>query len=173
MLRRMQSLLFPVLVSLLVGCEAAEPASDEAAAVESSATDDAAVRTAIEARLDDYEKASMAGDLAALKGMWTPDVHVIGSGIDFSGAQFFAVLDQMFANRPEVQKFDVRAAEVFAHGDAAYAIGDYESTEKYGDAAPVSMHESYFARWQREADGTWRIDRWVTTPVAAAEGHTP
>jgi ketosteroid isomerase-like protein len=69
-----------------------------------------------------------------------------------------------------VETIDIRTDETFVHGDVAYTIGDYEETlTMTPDAEPMSVHNHWFARWERGADGTWRIDRMVVGTVEAPE----
>ena len=113
----------------------------------------------------------MAGDVEAMKALWTDDVHLLQPGMNLSGAEVMAFFDGSFGGGAQVQSMDIRTAEVFVHGDTAYTIGDYDETlTMTPDETPISVHNNWFARWERGADGTWRIDRMVTGAVGAPEG---
>lgn len=155
----------PFLVLILAACQAPPPP------VETAPVDESAVRAALEARIDAYEEASMVGDLATMKSLWTDDVHLFEPGMNMEGAEVAAFYDEVFGGGAQVQAIEIRTADVFVHGDAAYTIGDYEETVMMApDAEPITVHNNWFARWELGADGTWRIDRMVVGAVDAPDG---
>jgi ketosteroid isomerase-like protein len=160
----------PLLAMTLAACEAPPPPAETAETAETAQVDEAAVRAALAARIDAYERAAVEGDLATMKALWTDDVRLFEPGMVLSGAEVGAFYDEVFGGSARVETIDIRTDETFVHGDVAYTIGDYEETlTMTPDAEPMSVHNHWFARWERGADGTWRIDRMVVGTVEAPE----
>jgi ketosteroid isomerase-like protein len=158
----------PLLALTLAACEAPPPPAETA---ETAQVDEAAVRAALAARIDAYEQAALEGDLASMKGLWTDDVRLFQPGMVMSGAEVGAFYDEVFGGGARVETIDIRTDEAFVHGDVAYTIGDYEETLMMApDAEPMVEYNHWFARWERGADGTWRIDRMVVGAVDAPDG---
>lgn len=62
---------------------------------------------------------------------------------------------------------EFQTADLFVDGGAAYELGRYEETGRFGGEPPETFRGNYFRRWERGADGSWRIDRFVAGPVDA------
>lgn len=157
---------------LLAACQPADTETGEAApAAEMAEADEAAVRDALMGRIDGYEQAALAGDVEGMNDMWTEDARMFEPGMDMSGPEITAFYDEVFGGGARVTGIDIRTSEVFAHGDVAYSIGDYQETLVMSEGAePMEVHANWFARWERGADAVWRIDRLMTAPVDAPEG---
>ena len=66
-----------------------------------------------------------------------------------------------------VLALDIRPDEMFVHGDAAYEIGEYDETVQMAGEEPMTLRNFYALRWERGADGVWRIDRFLGAPREA------
>lgn len=153
---------FLALAGLLAGCAPAEtpPPEDE--------TDEQAVREELSARMDAYGEAALAGDANALVGFWTEDARLWEPGMDMDRSEIGAFLRE-FLQTGRVTSFEIEPFDVFVHGDAAYDFGRYDEVlEIEGETQEIRGY--YAARWERGADGVWRIDRLVAGPRDAPEG---
>lgn len=165
-----------VVVPAIVACEPAETSPEAAAAAqpaaEVAAPEEGAVRAALEAQLQSYEQAALAGEVTGVLALWTDDALLLEPGLRLSGSDLPRFYEELFAGGgATVTAIDIRTSEVFVHGDVAYSIGDYDETVVLGaDAEPMAIHNHYFARWERGADGAWKVDRLVVGAVDAAEG---
>lgn len=172
--RSVRQMTVSLLALTLAACEPPPPpaeTAETAQTAEVAEVDEAAVRAALAARIDAYEQAAVEGDLVTMKALWTDDVRLLEPGMVLSGAEVSAFYDELFGGGARVETIDIRTDEAFVHGDVAYTIGDYEETVVMApDAEPMSVHNHWFARWERGADGTWRIDRMVVGTVEAPEG---
>lgn len=157
-------LILPILGAvLLVACSAPETDSADA--------DATAVRQELLRRIGDYERALLDGDPAAVKGFWTEDARVFLPGLSLEGSGLAAFVDEFYAGGGRVLSVDFQPGEVFVHGEAAYEVGRLEETARFGGHEPQTVRENYFLRWQRDADGSWRIDRFFAVPVDAHGGQ--
>jgi uncharacterized protein (TIGR02246 family) len=167
-MRRSYATLALLLTISVAACEAPPPPAETSAPAE---VDEASVRAALAARIDAYEQAALATDAEGMKALWTDDVRVIQPGMSRSGAEVPAMYDETVASGVTIQSIDIRMAEVWVHGDVAYTLGDYdESMTAAAGEDPIEIHSNWFGRWERGADGQWRIDRLMTSPVDAPEG---
>lgn len=170
----MRSLLriLPFVALSVIACEPAETTPEAAEpAAEMAAEDETAVRNAMEAQLDTYEQAALAGEIPGMLAIWTDDVELYEPGLRMSGSDLPGFYEEMFATGGiTVNEIDIRTSEVFVHDDVAYSIGDYEEDLTVGaDAETMTVHNHYFARWERGADGTWKVDRIVVGAVDGPE----
>ena len=96
------------------------------------------------------------------------DAHLLEAGVDLSGDQVGDYFREFFETG-RVLSFDIEAFDQFVHADVAYELGQYDETvEVEGEEATVQNY--YFLRWEKGADGMWRIDRLVTGPREAPSG---
>lgn len=165
--------ILPVVVLSVMACEPAETTPEAAEpAAEMTAVDETAVRDALEAQINAYEQAALAGEVSGMLAVWTDDAELYEPGVRMSGSDLPGFYEELFASGGvTIEEIDIRTSEVFVHGDAAYSIGDYDETLTVGPAAEtMNIHNNYFARWQRGADGMWQIDRIVVGAVDGPEG---
>lgn len=130
---------------------------------------EAAVAEELAERLDAYEQALLNGQAAPVKSFWTEDARVLVPGTDLTGSELMSFIDDFFAAGGVVRSVEFRTADIFVHGDAAYELGQYEETGQMGEQAPEHVSSNYFLRWERQPDGSWKIDRFVAGPTAAPE----
>lgn len=129
------------------------------------------VRQELLQRIRDYEQALLDGDPMAVKGFWTEDARVLLPGLSLEGDALASFVDQFYAGGGRVLSVKFQPREVFVHGDAAYDLGRLEETARFGGHEPEAVRENYFLRWERGADGSWRIDRFLAVPVDAHGGE--
>lgn len=138
---------------------------------DSAGADANAVQQELLERIEEYEQALLAGDPAAVRGFWTDDARVFLPGLSLEGGGLAAFVDEFYAGGGRVLSVDFQPREVFAHGEAAYELGQLEETARFGGQEPQTVRENYFLRWRRDADGEWRIDRFLAVPVDAHAGE--
>jgi ketosteroid isomerase-like protein len=138
-----------------------DPAADPGA--------DAEVAQQLAERLDAYEQALLTGQAAPVKSFWTDDARVLVPGADLIGSELASFIDDFFAAGGVIRSVEFRTADIFVHGDAAYELGQYEETGQVGIQEPEHVSANYFLRWERQPDGSWKIDRFVSGPTAAPE----
>jgi ketosteroid isomerase-like protein len=138
-----------------------DPGADTAA--------DAEVAQQLDQRLRAYEQALMGGNAVQIQGFWTDDSRVLVPGTDLTGSELVSFIEDFFAAGGSVQSVEFRTADVFVHGDAAYELGQYEEVGQLAGQDPEYVSSNYFLRWERQPDGNWRIDRFVSGPTAAPQ----
>lgn len=150
-----------VLAPLLfaVGCAPAEEATADPAA-------DMAVREALDQRLIEYGEVAGRGDAEGLMDFWTEDLRVYEPGVDLDRSGMATFVREFFATG-DVLGLDVRASDVFVHGDLAYQFGEYDEEIQAEGGEPTMIRNYFAARWERGEDGVWRIDRFVAGPREA------
>lgn len=153
----------PFLGVVLLACSAPETNSADA--------EGEAVRQELLQRIEEYERALLDGDPAVVKGFWTEDARVFLPGLSLEGDGLAALVDEFYAGGGQVLSVDLQPREVFIHGEAAYEVGRLEETARFGGHEPQTVRENYFLRWQRDADGSWRIHRFFAVPVDAHGGE--
>ena len=129
------------------------------------AADTAAVRQELTDRMAAYEEALRSGDVERIRAFWTADLRVLEPGLDLSGDQAREFMTGFFATG-RVISLDLEAYDTFAHGDAAYQVGEYDEILEVG-GAQLTVRNYYFLRWEKGADGVWRFDRLVAGPREA------
>ena len=130
----------------------------ELAQIEAEATQ------AIADQWDGFKNAIMNQDVEGWQSLWTSDPRVLEPGMDLSGSDLFAAGREFFESGGEVVAFDLESLEIFVHGDAAYQIAQYVEFFQAPDQEPVEVHANLFARWARQPDGVWKIDRFLAGP---------
>ena len=153
-MRRPQLLPSVLLLLSIISC--AKPAETAAPPV-----DEAAIKTAIEAREREWSAAYLAGDAAAVSNLYTEDGAQIEPAGDWTrgrpaiAAAMKAELDTLNVTARE----DV-AEEVTVAGEYVVEFGRYTftATTKVG-GKPVSGAGRYVVLWRKDADGMWRIHR--------------
>lgn len=81
------------------------------------------------------------------------------------GEQFATYVRDFFASG-RILSLEIRADKVHVHGNAAYEFRQYDERVVAGtDTLTLANH--YAMRWERDDDGTWRIDHLVAGPRSA------
>jgi ketosteroid isomerase-like protein len=131
------------------------------------AENEAEVRQAITDRLNAYEEVAVNGDLEGQLSYWTPDIRFMEPGTDLSGDELFSVIREMAEGVGETFSWSWDPIEIFVHGDVAYQIARYHESFQLPDGEPTEVHNTFFARWEKQPDGLWRISRLVAGPIDA------
>jgi len=128
---------------------------------------EAQVIQAITDRLNAYEEVTLAGDLEGLLSYWAPDIRFMEPGMDLSGDEFHNYIRGFVEGGGKTFSWSWDPIEIFAHGDVAYQIGRYHELFQVAGEGPMEVHNNFFARWERQPDGTWMMSRVVAGPIDA------
>jgi steroid delta-isomerase len=145
-------------VALIAGCGAHPSTAPSAPASSSAARDEAEIRHA----LADWVTAFNGGDYARAATVWAPDL--IGW---YPGAPDDTYADeQAAATRPREQgaprvEYALAIDEVMVSGDLAVVRDTWTEVVRRKDAPARSRTFRSFEVWRRQADGHWRIARWI------------
>lgn len=159
--------LLSVALVVLAGAFLIAPA-DSALAVQEQT--DAQVLAAITERLDAYGDIVASRDLEGWWSYWTPDARVMEPGMDLAGQDFYNMGKDFFESGGEVFSAEWKTEELFVHGDIAYQIGEIHEAFQYPGQEPAEVHNHIFVRWERQADGVWKIGRFLASPIDAPAG---
>jgi len=97
-------------------------------------------------------------DWAALNA---PDFWILEPGLDIRGDEVAQLGRDFFGSGAQVLSYDVESLEIFVHDDAAYQIGRYSEVLQNAEGVATDVHKNFFARWKKQPDGEWRLDRWL------------
>ena len=114
-----------------------------------------------------YVRVLLEGDTVGIRAFWTTDARALGPGMDLSGGAIVSFVNDALSAGTAITSLNVRPIDTFVHGDAAYELGQVEETLQVPGQNRTTTRTNYFLRWERASDDTWRIDRFVTGPVAA------
>jgi ketosteroid isomerase-like protein len=139
--------IFLLLILLLAACAHARAPG--------AAEDEASIR----ARLAQWTGQYNSGDYAGAADIWAPGlIGVAGGGApddSFEREQAGA----RRGSRPPDEKYALQIDEVVVAGDLAVVRDTWRSTGPGGTTTFRS-----FEVWQRQADGQWKITRWIDAP---------
>jgi len=124
-----------------------------------------AEEAALNAALESFGQAAMAGDMEAAAAFMTEDFEIREPGMNADRAQWLATVQEADAAGTRVAAFETRTDDYFLHGDVAYEVGEYDETFTMGESEQA-VEGYYFIRWERGGDGVWRMDRLVAGPRA-------
>jgi ketosteroid isomerase-like protein len=128
------------------------------------AENEAEVKQAITERMNAYQKITLNGDLEGMRSYWTPDIRFLEPGMDLSGDEWSSFLRE-FVEGGKVFSWDWEPIEIFVHGDVAYQIARYHESFQPPGGEPTEVHNNFFAKWERDPDGMWKISRVVAGPI--------
>ncbi len=98
-------------------------------------------------------KALIEGDIAALRGILSPDlVHTHTNGKTETCDEYLALLQ----GQMRYLKLDRRETAVRLYGNVAVMTGTAETTGQIGDGAPMSITNKALQVWV-EGEGGWRM----------------
>jgi uncharacterized protein (TIGR02246 family) len=132
---------------------------------------EATARHEVEAALQHYTALLRTGPVDAQVALFTQDGELLEPGMaPLHGREAIKAF-----LTPLVAAFDVESAtatsdtvEVF--GNAAYQWGTYSQRAGEKGKPGADYHGRYVASWHREADGQWRISRFLVQPFPQG-GH--
>lgn len=153
-----------IVAVLLTGCGAASNPDSR------TANNPEAARAAVVAASEAYVSGWLKGDADGLAGQLASDVVISEvkqpdiRGLDAARKAFRDIL-----STNKVTRLDVRREPVVANGDLALDAGEYDETVAVqGQAAPLNVAGRYMIVWQRQADGAWRILRFMAVDRPSA-----
>ena len=148
-------LVFTLALGLAVFARADMPPAETTAAVEAK----------IRGKLAEWETAYNAGDRKKTFEIWAPDLVGWYPGIpDVTYAQEKAGLDRPAPPGPR-STLHVQIVEVMVSGDLAVVRDIWTETPPGGAASATTIPS--FEVWRRQADGDWKIARWISAPRPA------
>lgn len=124
----------------------------------------AEVRQAIIDRWAAYKEATLSRNKAEAMSLWAPEARFLEPGMDLSGSDLYAFMEDFWENGGEVFEFNMETMEVFDHGDVAYEIAQYDETFKFPGGEPMTVHNYGFFRWEKQPEGDWKLHRVVAGP---------
>lgn len=150
-----------VLAGLVAAGCAPEQEGDRTAAADQ--VSEAEFREHAEEAYETYVEALRAGDLATAGMIWSEDIWIRGTGPDFEslqGRDEALEVFRGFLGQASLESMDVDIQDVIVLGDHAWESGTYDETFRMGEQE-ISLRGSYAALWRLEADGRWRIFRYI------------
>lgn len=123
---------------------------------------EAEVREELTSLADSYADAFLSGDAEALMSLYTSDVRIYWTGMNFTRDELQDWVVEAFQTTSWTG-FEIRPIEFFVHGDAAYTISEVSETFQMEGQEAASAVWNCFTRFERE-DGIWRADRDVCGP---------
>jgi ketosteroid isomerase-like protein len=160
--------LFAIAVLVLVAaCQTAPPEMTEAEIAQAESE----TRQAIAERWAGYKAAELAGDVEEYWSFWTPTARLYYPSMTLVGDDLYAFVSDFWGSGGKILAFEIESFEVFVHEDVAYEIGQYGESIQFPDGTLEEYRGNVSVRWVKGDDGSWRIDRFLTGPVAdATEG---
>lgn len=159
-------------VLALSACATEEPAAEEAAAA--PAEDAAAVRSAIEAAVVQWEQAVAAGDAAAVAALYDENGTLMPPNSEtVQGREGIQKVFESFGAMG-IKSFDLEVVEVESAGDLAFEVGKYTAfAQPEGAPEPVAVDNGkYIVVWKKQADGSWKLYRDIfNTSMPAPAAH--
>jgi ketosteroid isomerase-like protein len=127
------------------------------------------VETLIRARLAAWETAYNSGDRKTTFAIWAPDLVGWYPGVpDITFAREKAALEAPAPSGPR-SRLHVQIVEVLVSGDLAVVRDIWTETPPEGSAASPTRIPS-FEVWRCQADGDWKIARWISAPQPVKGG---
>lgn len=168
----------PWTVALLAACGAC---ADAEPAAEPSPSAAAEARRTVAHRMDAYVAAIRADDTASIRGFWSDSARVFEPNVEIDGGGRMASVISGLLGTMELTRFTLVTTDLAVHdgGTVAYLWGKVDETlePRDGKGAARTTQANFLARWVKEADGAWRIDRLIETPLPpdpdAAEHEAP
>jgi ketosteroid isomerase-like protein len=141
---------------VLAGCFAAPPAT-------SAIAEEASTREEINETFSAFKTAVITGDIPGVLTQVTDDFRLTEPGILATGIDEFETTLTSIFETYDITAFESIRRDLFIHGDVAYDFGDFDETFVVG--GDTTMFMGYYAiRWERGAEGVWKMDRLVAGP---------
>lgn len=147
-----------ILPALVLAAACASPAPEP--------VDAEAEEAALNAAMESFGQAAVAGDMDAAAAFMTDDFELREPGMNLDKAGWREMVAGVQESGGGVEFFETRTEDYFLHGDVAYEVGEYDEAVVMDGARQV-IEGYYFVRWEKGADGVWRMDRLVAGPRAA------
>lgn len=146
-----------VLLLAACTCQAAAPPASDAA------------RHDVEAAMQRYTALLKTGPVDAQVALFTEDGELLEPGMaPLHGRSAIKAFLEPIVAKYEVQSATSTSDAVEVYGDVAYQWGTY--TQRAGERGQPGADYTgrYVASWHREADGHWRISRFLVQPFPPA-----
>ncbi|HET9792907.1 MAG TPA: nuclear transport factor 2 family protein [Thermoanaerobaculia bacterium] len=128
------------------------------------------VESTIRSKLAAWEAAYNSGDRKKAFEIWAPDLVGWYPGVpDITWEQEKAALDRPASAAPR-SRLHVQVVEVIVSGDLAVVRDIWTETPPEGSPARATRIPS-FEVWRRQADGEWKIARWISAPQPAGKSE--
>lgn len=115
------------------------------------------------------EQAYMSSDVETILTLFTNDAHMLEPGLDLAGDALREHLRSAFGSDDfRMTRMEIRSRERWIYGDVVFEMGSYDETVVIGGAT-TEISGNHFLRWERGADGTWRLSRLVLGPDPSAQ----
>lgn len=129
------------------------------------AMDSAAAVVAIRHRLADWVEQTNRGDVAANEIWAAPVAGWFPRGAEFSDSAALAVAGVPPTARPATFTYEVQVEEVAVGGRLAAVHDIWKETRGFPESRVRVRREIRGSElWRCQADGAWRIVRWVSAP---------
>jgi ketosteroid isomerase-like protein len=131
-----------------------------------SAADNAAAEKQIRETLAHWVEATNHGDYKSALAVWAPDLI----GWPPAGQDDTYERETKFASmQPQPMTFALKIEEVIADGSMAVVRDIWTQTDR--EASGTEKVETFrsFEVWRRQADGAWKISRWIDGPPMPAK----
>lgn len=162
---RLSAFLVAVLAVLTACNTASQPSAQTAAAADTRAADEAAIRV-----LDaEWVKATASKDLAKATSYYSDTAEMFAPNAPAASGK--DAVQKLWAGMLGLPGFALTFApskvEVARSGDLAYETGEYEMTVNDKKGKPQTVKAKYVVVWGKQADGNWKalVDSPTTTTL--------
>ena len=133
-------------------------------------TPPAAAAAAVEAAHVRLDSVSRAGDARANADVFTADAVVsLGTLADVRGREALRQAMASFYEKFAVRAHQLTTVELEVYGDIAYDRGTYLFVSGPRGQPPTTERGRYWAMWRRDADGVWRIHRYMENLLSSSK----
>jgi ketosteroid isomerase-like protein len=142
---------------MLISCASTQ---QEAAAPDTRATDEAAIRKADA----DWVKAAQSKQVDAWVSFYTDDAVVLPPNAQMAASEesIRGAISEILALPGLEISWQATRVEVAQSGDIGYGYGTYELTFNDSKGAPVTDRGKLVEIWKKQSDGSWKciVDTW-------------
>lgn len=124
----------------------------------------AEAQQAIMDRWDAYEAMATEMDLDTWLSYWTEDAWILEPGMDMRGSEIPSFGSDFFELGGQVFSLDLESFDIWVHGDVAYQLGQYDEAFQFPGEDRMEVHNFFSARWVKQADGIWKMNRFLAGP---------
>lgn len=147
------------LTVFLIGCSSS-PSPDAAAATDTRASDEAAIRKAD----SEWLKVAQAKQVDAWVGFYSDDAVVLppNDATATSKEQIKKIISELLGLPGLAIEWQLTKVDVARSGDLGYGYGTYKLTADDSRGKPASDHGKILEVWKKQADGNWKcvVDTW-------------
>jgi uncharacterized protein (TIGR02246 family) len=127
--------------------------------------DPAAARREVEAAMQMYTALLKTGPVDAQVALYTADGELLEPGMaPLHGRDAIKAFLTPLFGAVDVESATTTSDAVEVYGDAAYQWGTYSQRVAEHGKPAADYNGRYVASWRREADGKWRVARFLVQP---------